>query len=155
MNNSLFLIIGLFAFLVHSCSDKKVTRPTSSSTKFSTSYAKYNMLPCFGVIEGDYVIKNMDDFKTLAGKMLENSVNGSCDITNLPSIDFSNYNLLGTHKCGSGCETFFDKSLILEAENTLHYSVKVREEGACEPWRCNMNWILIDKLPEKMEVVFN
>lgn len=156
MRNTFASLVLLIAILSTSCGDKKIQRPTEPvGKKFSTSYSKYNILPCFGQIEGDYVIKTQDEFQALAEKMLEKNVMGNCKISDLPTIDFTNYNLLGTHQCGSGCETYFDKSLFVEEDHVLHYSVKVREVGNCEPWRCSMNWILVDRLPEKMEVKFN
>ena len=152
---SIFMIL-LFVLVSVSCSDKKIIQPSDQSEKkFSTSFAEYNILPCFGQIEGDYVIKTQDEFVALAEKMLENNVGGNCNISNLPTIDFTNYNLLGTHRCGSGCETKFNKSLVLDDPNTLHYSVNVEEIGNCEPWRCSMNWILVDRLTSIMEVKFN
>jgi len=156
MKNMLFLFICASFTVSISCSDKKIksnSRP--SSVKYNTSYSKYNILPCFGQIEGDYVIKTQDEFQAIAEQMLEKNVMANCKISDLPTIDFTNYNLLGTHQCGSGCETYFNKSLFVEEDNVLHYSVAVREVGNCEPWRCSMNWILVDRLPEKMEVKFN
>jgi hypothetical protein len=104
------------------------------------------------LIDGRFIIAT----DSLYQEVMETfEVDDTCTSTSLPSIDFTTYSLLGYYKCGSGCETNFNRKLYLDEENKKYiYDVEVESVGGCEPWVCRMNWVLVPALPDGYFVEF-
>lgn len=98
------------------------------------------------------VITSQEEYE----KLLEYvSDSPTCEDFVLPSLDFSEYTLLGTHAYGVGCSITFEKHVYKDTENKIIiYSVIVVEEGNCEMIGMSMNWIAIPKVPSEYTVVF-
>ena len=73
----------------------------------------------------------------------------------MPSIDFSQYTLLGKYTQGGGCSINFARKVYIDDTNKkIIYSVRVIEEGACEMLGMSMNWALVPKIPSDYIVEF-
>lgn len=70
-------------------------------------------------------------------------------------IDFSMYTLLGKYARGK-CNVTFERNVIRnDSQKKLYYDIKVHQCGTCEINWESMNWVLIPKMPNDYEVVFN
>ncbi len=73
----------------------------------------------------------------------------------MESIDFSNYTVLGAFATGSGCGVIYDRLVLCnEAEQKCLYRVDVIECGNCELLSESMNWVLVPKLGDNVNVHF-
>ena len=105
------------------------------------------------LVNGRFIITNDAIYQSV----MEGFINpdSSCVGSSLTTLDFSTYSLLGYRKCGSGCQTNFNKTLYQDEANKKYIlDIKVEEIGGCEPWVCSMNWILVPALPEGYFVDF-
>lgn len=73
----------------------------------------------------------------------------------LPTIDFSQYSILGQFGGATGCERFYSRSVQVK-ENTQEYifTVTVSECGGCEPFEMRWHWVLVPVIPEGYSVSF-
>ncbi len=105
------------------------------------------------LVDGRFIITTDSMYQSV----MENFINSdtACLSSTLNNIDFSTYSLFGYRKCGSGCETNFNKALYQDDINEKYIlDIKVESIGACEPWVCSMNWILVPALPDGYFVDF-
>lgn len=76
-----------------------------------------------------------------------------CENFELPSIDFSQYTLLGKYAQGGGCSIdFVRKAYKGDSNKKLIYSIRVVGKGDCLLLVTSMNWALVPKVPsDKVE----
>lgn len=143
----LAIIILLFPLLFTSCDDSPMDLPELEFEEFLFGH-------CYDVINDDgVVIDDQNAFQALLDTTFQSS--SLCDTTNHPTIDFSQYTLIGTFRDASGCSQEFIKHLYIDDINKKYiYSVQVEEEGGCLPYVVSMNWILVPKLPNDYTVEF-
>ena len=78
-----------------------------------------------------------------------------CQDFKLPSIDFSQFILLGKYTEGGGCSIDFVRKIYRDDVNKeVIYSIKVIEEGFCKKMGMSMNWALVPKIPSNYKVRF-
>ena len=71
------------------------------------------------------------------------------------SIDFSVYTLLVKYARGN-CEVTFVRNVTKNnSQKKVYYNIEVLQCGTCEINWESMNWVLIPKIPNDYEVVFN
>lgn len=105
------------------------------------------------LIDGRFIITTDSMYQSV----METFIAPDSVCTNFPltTIDFSKYSLLGYRKCGSGCETNFYKTVYQDDVNEKYiFEIRVESLGGCEPWICNMNWLLVPALPNGYFVDF-
>ena len=145
---NLAIIIFCASVAFTSCDDSTFDLAELTFEEFSFDFNCYE-----SISEEKVVINDQNTFQELLDTTFQN--NGSCDTTNLPSIDFTQYTLLGTFRDASGCTQEFIKNLYIDEDNQKYvYNVTVEEEGGCLPYVTSMNWILAPKLPEGYTVEF-
>lgn len=81
-------------------------------------------------------------------------VNSVCQNYSLPTIDFTQYTLLGKFASGK-CKVTF-KQAVVKDELSLQYiyTVHVFDKGICKKEGLSMNWVLVPKLPIGWSVIF-
>lgn len=73
----------------------------------------------------------------------------------LPHIDFNQYTLLGKYATGK-CKAEFHRQVIRDdAAKTYNFTVYVFDKGICKSEPIDMNWVIVPKLPQGYNVVFN
>lgn len=121
-------------------------------------YEDFEVDFCYSYMnDGRYIINDSAEYRTIMETFKLDTLDfPECtDSFFLKKIDFKNKTLLGYRICGSGCETIFNREVLLDEANQKYvYKVLVKEVGACEPLRCDMNWVLIPKIPEGYFVEF-
>jgi hypothetical protein len=140
----LFSIIGLF--LLNACNDYR-NLPELQVLDFVVDDCHTQL------VDGRFVITTDSMYEAV----MENFINpdSACVGSTLTNFDFLNYSLLAYRKCGSGCETNFNKTLYQDDVNEKYIlDIQVKEIGNCEPWRCSMNWLLVPALPDGYFVEF-
>jgi len=150
MKKTIILVLGLSAFILFQSCERLNDLPKIEHLEFNAGECHAD------IIEGRYVISNQETYDNLMPQFKVDTLNFP-DCTNImpPNIDFDQYTLLGYRVCGSGCETLFTKEVFLDEINTKYiYRVLVKEVGACEPYRCDMQWILVPTLPKDYYVEF-
>lgn len=93
------------------------------------------------------VIRSAEAFQDLFGEL-------SCQ-GEIPSIDFSQFTLLGQFGGATGCERYFSRRLLIDdGAQKYIYTVRVSECGGCEPFVTQWHWVLVPVLPEEYSVEF-
>lgn len=73
---------------------------------------------------------------------------------NLPTINFSNYTLLGIYSEGQ-CNTKFERKVEpIEKDKKYQYTITVKDCGFCKKLEYSYNWVLVPKLPTNWKVEF-
>ena len=99
------------------------------------------------LVDGRFIITSDSIYESVMESFIDSD--SACIGYPLTDLDFSTYSLLGCRKCGSGCETNFNKRLYQDDANKKYIlEIDVESIGACEPWVCNMNWVLVPALPD-------
>ena len=132
------------------------------SCKNYTSLPSLEVIPfdtneCYQVVvDGRYVLSDETEYQSVIQTFKVDSLQfPNCHDILPPIVSFNDYTLLGIRKCGSGCETIFEQNVWLDEPNEKYiFEVKVEEIGSCEPWRCQMNWVLVPRLPDGYMVEF-
>lgn len=110
-------------------------------------------LTCVDLIylrDKEFIINTDAEYQTLFDYKSSSPI---CEDFKLPSIDFSQYTLLG--KYTQGCSINFSRKVYKDDTNKkIVYSVRVIEEGACEKLGMSMNWALVQKIPSDYIVEF-
>lgn len=76
------------------------------------------------------------------------------DIETVEEIDFSNYTLLGLTASGT-CNAIFKRDVSRNnATKKVIYSIEVMECGTCKKLKLSYNWVLVPKIPNDYEVLF-
>lgn len=97
--------------------------------------------------EQEYIITSDSVYQLL----LNNSV---CSNYTLPTIDFSQYTLLGKFASGK-CRVTFKPQVIKDESNMQYlFTVYVFDKGICKKEGISMNWVLVPKLPIGWSVNF-
>lgn len=105
------------------------------------------VLDCFVAGSNQQVIRSTEELQDLFSLL-------PC-AGEIPTIDFSQYTLLGQSGGASGCKRFYDRSvLIKDSQKQYIFSVKVSECGGCEPFELRWHWVLVPVLPEDYSVNF-
>ncbi|MFT5338279.1 MAG: hypothetical protein ACJAY8_000402 [Sphingobacteriales bacterium] len=69
-------------------------------------------------------------------------------------VDFDKYDVLGFYRVGF-CEVSYTRAVKNDSINKeFSFRVDLFECGDCEIRRENMNWVLVDKIPENYELIF-
>lgn len=69
-------------------------------------------------------------------------------------IDFSKYTLLGKYARGN-CRVTFERNVSRnDSQKKVYYDIEVHQCGNCEINCESMNWVLIPKIPNDYEVIF-
>jgi hypothetical protein len=148
MKNLYFVAYSAMVILLYACSENDL--PTIEHNDFEVGF-------CHSYVhDGRYVIDDTTQYKSVMETFYMDTLNyPECQDSFLISINFEKKTLLGYRVCGSGCETIFTREVFLDEPNQKYvYEVLVKEVGACEPLRCQMNWVLVPKLPEGYFVEF-
>lgn len=104
-------------------------------------------LNCFVGGENEQIIRSTEELEALFA-------NRPCEGT-LPSIDFSQFTLLGQFGGATGCERFYSRRVTInENQRKYNFLVRVSECGGCEPWEMRWHWVLVPILPEDYSVSF-
>ena len=144
----LFIISSVAILLATSCDRNAIDLPKLEFERFNFDFNCYDEIS-----KNEVIINDQDAFQALLDTTFLN--NGSCDSTDLVSIDFTQYTLLGAFRDGSGCSQEFIRNLYIDEENQRYiYETRIEERGGCEPYVYSMNWILAPKLPEGYTIEF-
>ncbi len=104
-------------------------------------------LNCFVGGENQQIIRSTEALEALF-------TDRPCEGT-VPSIDFSQYTLLGQFGGATGCERFYSRRVTInENQRKYNFLVRVSECGGCEPWEMRWHWVLVPILPEDYSVSF-
>ncbi|MBX2874241.1 MAG: hypothetical protein KTR30_19130 [Saprospiraceae bacterium] len=104
-------------------------------------------LSCFVGGANEQIIRSPEELEALfANRPCEGAA---------PSIDFSQYSLLGQFGGATGCERFYSRKVsINENQRKYTFLVRVSECGGCEPFDMRWHWVLVPILPEDYSVTF-
>jgi hypothetical protein len=94
---------------------------------------------------GSFIIDSQNELDSII------NLNSGC---NQPTIDFSDYTLLGKYAYGS-CVTSYYRNVEVDTTNLKYdFSISTESCGDCDCLCENMNWVLVPKLPEGYAVEF-
>ena len=100
----------------------------------------------------EFIINSEKDYQNL---LQYRSPADYCDDFQLPSVDFSQFTLLGKYADGSGCAIDFVREIYRDDVNKeIIYSITVVEEGTCKMMGVSMNWALVPKISPDYTVRF-
>lgn len=70
-------------------------------------------------------------------------------------IDFKQYTLLGKY-ARENCKATFERNVSKDdSQKKIFYNLKIKQCGKCETNWESMNWVLVPKIPENYNVIFN
>ncbi|KKM87198.1 hypothetical protein LCGC14_1271400 [marine sediment metagenome] len=153
MNQKLFSSVGitLLILFLASCSKSPLCWGDDKNKGLIVSEVNINLAGCLDQDNNtgkQYIIDSNEEYYSLT----ENS--NYCDSSDLPYVDFGKYTLLGQYATG-GCEVKFIREVSYNSETQEYlYSIIVRDCGACQSMRYDMNLVLVPKLPENSNVKF-
>lgn len=140
------LIIG--AILISGC----VQQFARSEIQFTEMNEPLSCISPSDLRDSEFIINSDQEYQALLDYK---SPSPRCEDFQLPSIDFSQYTLLGKYAQGSGCSIDFVRKIYKDnSNNKIIYSIKVDEKGLCKKLGMSMNWVLIPKVPSDYTVEF-
>lgn len=71
-----------------------------------------------------------------------------------PTIDFTQYTLLGRYAFTSGTGSYYRNVDADTANSQYDFTITVENCGTCNCLNQNMNWVLVPKLPDDWTVTF-
>ncbi|MEZ5045066.1 MAG: hypothetical protein R2828_34535 [Saprospiraceae bacterium] len=145
MNRTSFLSLLLFFIIFSSC--HKVDLCHLQGDIQIGQIEEVLSLDCTLFGANDQIIRTEEELLNLFGDL-------PCQ-GDLPSIDFSQFTLLGQYGGASGCQRYFTRQLYIKhGAKNYTFTVKVSECGGCEPFATQWHWVLVPTLPEDYTVEF-
>ncbi|MEM5871494.1 MAG: hypothetical protein QW051_01335 [Candidatus Aenigmatarchaeota archaeon] len=144
-----FMIIAVIGIiLIAGC----VQQFTRNEIQFIDMNEQLTCIDSFELRDGEFIINSDQEYQVLLDYK---SPSPGCENFHLPSIDFSQYTLLGKYAEGGGCSIVFVRKIYKDESNKeITYSIKVEGKGYCEKLGMSMNWALIPKVPSDYNVKF-
>lgn len=132
--------------------DTDMQKFSQNEIQFTDMGGTLNCINTFDLRDKEFIITSNEIYHSL---LQYKSTHPRCENFELPSIDFSQYRLLGKYAQGGGCSIDFVRKVFRDDSNKkIIYSIKVVEEGSCEKLGASVNWILIPKVPSDYSVEF-
>jgi hypothetical protein len=104
--------------------------------------------------EDTYVVRSQVEYGQIEFNASRDSTI-DCPEYMLNPIDFSTYSLLGFKVCGQcNLQSTQRKVLRDEIRKMYIYSIQAEYSGQCKMLICNMNWVLVPRLPDGWTVEF-
>jgi hypothetical protein len=150
MDRKILLLSGLIfvTVLIAGC----VQQLSKDEIQFTDMNEQLNCIGSFDLLDDEFILNSEQEYQSL----LNYSFLGTrCENYQLPSIDFSQYTLLGKYTQGGGCTIDFVRKIYKdESDKKITYSIKVDGKGFCKKLGMSMNWVLIPKFPSDYTVEF-
>lgn len=138
----------LVALLSLAC-EKKCEVETENKTSGNFATDLFSVIPITDGYREDVLVK----FSALDQAPPSMKVSLDDGLTYAP-VDFDKYDVLGFYRVGF-CEVSYTRDLKKDSVNKeFSFRVDLFECGDCEIRRENMNWVLVDKIPEDYELIF-
>ena len=102
-------------------------------------------------ISGEHVIRNNAEYQEL---IQERSPHPNCGFYELPSIDFSEYTLIGYVSSIGGCKTPEISHEIKRINNDYRVNIDIIQYGRCKRGNPIKLWCLVPKIDENATVEF-
>jgi hypothetical protein len=127
--------------------------PTPDDLSCAAAFVDFelNCGPTHVALVHEAVVRSQEEYEDLLAT-LSGGAPGDCKA---PTIDFSAWTLLGNVACASGCSRDYAKEVERDDDaRSVTFRVIVTEHGACEPYPCVNQWVLVPAVPESYEVRF-
>jgi hypothetical protein len=103
----------------------------------------------------EYVLRTQDEYQALIADANEN-FRVDCENYVFPTIDFSQYSLLGVSVQGGGCNYRVEKDVVRNDEHKhILYLINTTFIGMCKKSIYDNNFILVDAIPADYTVEFS
>jgi hypothetical protein len=138
------------AILFFGCDDRYIRCGEDSNRGIIVKDVSFGNSCLSYLVDQYFVIDNQSELDSLY------LCDGCAESDPYPSIDFSEYTLLGVYASGGGCDIQFIRRVEERPDAGKYtYTIEVRECGMCDMLRYSMNWVLVPKLPDGWMVEFS
>lgn len=143
----------MMMFLLYSCNLSHEHTDITRYCEFPNDFPGACFFHNNDVYSEGVVVKNQEEYQAF-GETIQLPIL-DCDEAELPPIDFDQFTLLAIYTAGGGCNANY-KRTIIEDQSTrkIYYEIKVVYEGYCDMYISSMNYVLIPRLKNDYDVVF-